>query len=191
VASKRFSQFLRLERANTSGASGAQDPDTGAYTPPASPDDEPTVIYDDRADVQDRAAIVRLGMLGGSSPDVEALAFLRRRGAIGYIRVGDLGTIIWDDDERTRQSCEVLSVRRLDGSLELRYLGHAAAGASIPDIALHRDADDDWAVVQNNSQVPDGYFILDGDGDVAIDALAASGFAITEVTAGESLTVDT
>lgn len=123
MANKRYSQRLRLERPADATA-GDQDPDTGVFDPDA--DVEPIVVYDNRADVQDAPAAVRRGDLGLQVPDADAVVYLLGRHAVAAVREGDTGVITWDDPAHTQQACEVAKVRRLDDSLELRFIGQGA-----------------------------------------------------------------
>ena len=123
MGQRRYMQRLRVTRAGAAPP-GVQDPDTGVFTP--DPGNTADVIYDNRADVQDVNAVVRRGILGEPKPDTNAIVFLLGRYAVATIREGDLAVVTWDDPAHTQQSAEVNAVRRLDDTLELRYIGQAA-----------------------------------------------------------------
>src|SRR3954452_19523713 len=68
--------------------------------------------------------------------------------------------------------------------------GGGGGGPSIPDFALILDKDGDWAAQgPGNTDVPNGYFVTDGVGDLAIDSAASSGYAITAIDVSD-LTVE-
>lgn len=102
---------LRVTRAS----GGAQDPDTGAWTPEAA-----TVLYDGAADVQDEGEAMVRDADGRPLSTSDGVAYLASESAIGTMRPGDACLVTWPDG--TTSDAEVLRVVRLDGKLHLRWL---------------------------------------------------------------------
>lgn len=109
-----YSQRVVIRRRGT--GTGEQDRATAKWTS----GDAGTPVHEGFADVQDVGTSVRRGTDGQQTRRSDAKVFLADEAAAENIKPNDLCTVWWTP-ERSQQ-CEVLSVRRLDGSLEVVYL---------------------------------------------------------------------
>lgn len=99
----------------TREGAGAQDPDTGAWTPGA-----PVSVYDGEADVQDEGETIQRDSDGRPTKVSDATAYLADESGIGSFREGDVAVVTWEDG--TTADAVVQRVVRLDGKLQLGWL---------------------------------------------------------------------
>lgn len=99
----------------TRSGAGSQDPDTGAWTPGAD-----TTVYNGPADCQDEGTETSRDAEGKLVVRSVSTLFLEDEGAAPDHQEGDVGTVTWEDG--TTDDAEVVRIRRLDGSMELRWL---------------------------------------------------------------------
>lgn len=105
------------------------------------------VLYDGVADVQDGETIRRDPE--GLPMERGARVFLADERPVGTFRIGDVGVVTWAPSDTAR--AQVVDVRRLDGSLLVRWVpdGDAAQGLEFPDLCTR--------------SIP-GAFVEDGEG---------------------------
>ena len=106
---------LRIARATAPG--GGSQNDDGVWLDNADQDDD-TVVYDDKADVQDAGKALERDNLGSPTNPSSAIAFLKDERKIKDIKPGDVAEITWEDG--TKDKATVLRVRRIDGALALK-----------------------------------------------------------------------
>lgn len=99
----------------TRTGTGSQDPDTGAWTPGA-----PASVYDGPADCQDEGEETSRDPQGRLIVRSVSRLFLADESKTAAHRTGDVGVVTWEDG--TADDAEVVQVRRLDGTLRLRWL---------------------------------------------------------------------
>lgn len=97
----------------TSG--GSQDATSGKWDPGAA-----NVVYSGPADCQDGGERESRDSEGRLVVESVATLFLKDASASADHRTGDVGTVTWEDG--SSDDAEVVEVRRLDGTLELRWL---------------------------------------------------------------------
>lgn len=105
----------------TQSAGGHQDPDGLWVVDPAVPGN--SVLYDDKADVQDGGEMFERLPNGTPEEKSDAVAFLPRIHDV-YAMTGKTGLkaeITWADKSVTL--ADVMKVRRLDGTIWLKHLG--------------------------------------------------------------------
>lgn len=94
---------------------GTQDPTTGALTGAGT-----LTVYDGKADCQDEGEETSRDAEGRLLIRSVSRLFLADTSKIGAHKAGDVGTVTWED--QTTDDAKVVSVRRLDSSLELEWL---------------------------------------------------------------------
>jgi hypothetical protein len=99
----------------TREGTGAQDPDTGAWTPGA-----PTTVYDGAVDVQDEGETIQRDSEGRPTQVSGGTAYLEDESAIGDFAIGDRVTVTWEDG--TTADAVVQKIVRMDGKLQLGWL---------------------------------------------------------------------
>jgi hypothetical protein len=94
---------------------GTQDPGTGAWTPGGT-----LPVYDGAADCQDEGETIQRDADGRPVSTSEATLYLADESRAAAHRIGDTGTVTWEDG--TTSDAEVARVVRLDGKLHLKWL---------------------------------------------------------------------
>lgn len=108
----RYPHAIRVERA---GEITGSDPDTGApvYAPPV-------VLYDGEADVQDVGEVLDRDPEGTPTERSDATVFLADETALPTLEKGMTVHIDWRDG--TTDDATIAKVRRMDGTLLVRYV---------------------------------------------------------------------
>jgi hypothetical protein len=114
----KYRERVRLQRPASGAGAGAQDPDTGVYTPGTA--GAPVILYDGAADVQHSGRAVVRTEGGQPTEAAEAVIFLRVRGSAKEVQNGDTGTVYWQDG--TTNDFETSKVNWLDDSVLVRFL---------------------------------------------------------------------